>query len=247
MQSLENMQASMMTVLDHGPTYLEPWLFEGAPMRMLRGLKVHANTVSHARLVALEETFPKTRECLGHPEFNELCRDYIDYPGVTGFSLDQIGRKFAEFLDARLVADEIRDLVRVEWAWLESYHAAEAVPLELADLASLSDAAVLDMEIVLHPSVRTIGFDAPPHEVLVSEAPGLANAAALMIVRPQEQVLMSPLDFAQLAATGYAAEPVRICNLLASLGELQDDTELLPTLISLIGTGAFIGLRGFQA
>ncbi len=39
-------------------------LFAGPHERVLVGMKVHANTISHARLVALEETFPRTRDVI---------------------------------------------------------------------------------------------------------------------------------------------------------------------------------------
>ncbi|MDZ4307015.1 putative DNA-binding domain-containing protein [Allopontixanthobacter sp.] len=244
MLSLEQMQASMMEVLDHGPAYLQPDMFEGPRAIWLRGLKVHANTISHARLVALEETFPKTRECLGHAVFNELSRDYVEHPGVPGLSLDQIGHQFAQFLASRDIEKQVLDLARFEWEWLESYHAAEAAVLNLSDLAGLSDAKVLALPIALHPSVRTVRFETSPHEILAAEIPGLADAAGLLIVRPFEQVLLSSLNSAQLKAISHAGGPITIGNLLTKVGEQHDDTELLPTFISLVEAGALTRVSG---
>lgn len=244
MQSLEQLQLSMMTVLDHGPDYLPAELFKGSRADWLRGMKIHANTVSHARLVALEDTFPKSRECLGHDVFNQLSRQYVEHPGVAGFPLDRIGSLFADFLEDQQIDEAVPDLARVEWAWLESYHAAEAAPLQSTDFAGLDPESILEIGIQSHPSVRTVAFGSPPHQLLVSEIPDIADAEGLLIARPFEQVLLSPLNAAQMTALGLASAPTTICNLFAEMGEQEDDTGLLPILISLIETGALIKFSG---
>lgn len=244
MPSLEQVQLSMMTVLDHGPDHLPAELFKGSRAEWLRGMKIHANTVSHARLVALEDTFPRTRECLGHDVFNQLSRQYVEQAGVAGFALDRIGNLFPEFLEDQQIDEALPDLARVEWAWLESFHAAEAAPLQLADLAGLGENSILEVGIRLHPSVRTVGFGNPPHQSLIAEIPDIADAAGVLIARPHEQVLLSPLNAAQMTAIGHASAPTTICNLFAVMGEQVDDTELLPILISLIETGALTRISG---
>ncbi|NCN84509.1 MAG: DUF2063 domain-containing protein [Sphingomonadales bacterium] len=244
MLSLEQLQLSMMTVLDQGPAYLPADMFKGTEADWLRGMKVHANTVSHARLVALEDTFPKTRECLGHLLFNQISRQYVEIPAVSGFSLDQIGRIFADFLELQQIDEDVLDLARVEWAWLESYHAVEAIPFGLGELADLGEEAILGVEISLHPSVRTIRFETSPHQLLTGEIPGLADAPGLLVVRPFEQVLLSPINLSQIAAIAFARAPISICNLFAKLGEQGDDAILLPTLITLIEAGALIRISG---
>ena len=128
---LEREQAAIAATLLQGPDHLPAGLFAGEDAAVLRGLRVHANTISHARLVALEETFPRTRAHLGDADFNRLSRIFVEAGGAEGRALSDIGRDFPGWLDDPLAAD----VARVEWAWLESYHAAEAPPLRLADLA----------------------------------------------------------------------------------------------------------------
>ena len=91
---LERVQTAFMAALDHGPTYLPFELFGHSPERTLLGIKVHANTVSHARLVALEDTFPRTRVLLGGERFHMLSRSYLERPGVTALGLNMLGRDF---------------------------------------------------------------------------------------------------------------------------------------------------------
>src|SRR3546814_20089502 len=79
---LEQGQAAIAATLLHGPGHLPADLFAGSDAAVLRGLRVHANTISHARLVALEETFPRTRDYLGEEEFNRLSRRFVEEGGA---------------------------------------------------------------------------------------------------------------------------------------------------------------------
>src|SRR3546814_15460616 len=55
-------------------------------------------------------------------------------------------------------------MARVEWAWLESYHAADASALALADLAGLDEAELLGLAIRRHPATHVVvlASDAAP-------------------------------------------------------------------------------------
>ena len=240
MLSLEQLQSSMMAALDKGPNHLHPEMFTGSPASWLRGMKVYANTVSHGRLVALEETFPKTRSAMGEEKFNQLSRQYLEYPDVTGLSLNVIGSLFGGFLASEQVEQSVLDLARVEWAWLESYRAAEAKPLELADLGGLSETAVLDLGITLHPSTRTVAFEGSPHPLLTDEIADLCDGHGVLIVRPFQQVLLSALDTAQKTLTDHLGAPTTVGLLFARLDEDGEIFDTLPNLIALIKRGAII-------
>ena len=95
---LEREQAAIAATLLHGPAHLPPDLFSGNDAAVLRGLRVHANSISHARLVALEETFPRTRAYLGEEEFNRLSRRFVEEGGAQRRSLNDIGAGFADWL-----------------------------------------------------------------------------------------------------------------------------------------------------
>jgi len=97
MQWLDGGQSAMMQALDHGPAHLPQGLFTGSPERVLAGMKVHANTISHARLVALEDTFQRTRQFIGHESFNAHSRLFIQQPGVTGRRWRISARDFRHF------------------------------------------------------------------------------------------------------------------------------------------------------
>ena len=228
---LEREQAAIAATLLYGPDHLPAGLFAGDDNAVLRGLRVHANTVSHARLVALEETFPRTREYLGEAEFNRLSRAFVEGGGAERLALPDIGRDFAGWLGDPLAAD----LARVEWAWLESYNAADTLPLRLADLAGYDEAALLGLTVRLHPATRIVKLasDAAPL-IDPAFAPG---TAALLVTRPDAEVRLFALHDADDAALDRAKEISTLGNLIASLAEMHPDGGA--AIAALIDAGAF--------
>jgi hypothetical protein len=162
MLSLEAAQANFIDTINDGPDALDHTLFDGPIDRVMLGLKAHANTISHARLVALEETFPLTRQALGEEQFNQLSRAYAETPEARTCDANTIGKAFPNFLQMTPAGQPIIELACIEWAWLESYHAAEAVPLAIEDLATLSEAALLEQLVNWHPATRLIPISGPP-------------------------------------------------------------------------------------
>lgn len=228
---LERQQAAIAATLLRGPAHLPADLFAGGDAAVMRGLRVHANTISHARLVALEETFPRTRDYLGEKEFNRLSRLFVDEGGAENRSLNDIGAGFAD----RLANPRAADLARIEWAWLASYHAADAPALALADLLGLGESGLLDLPVRRHPAARVV--------VLASDAAPLVDPAfasdtrALLVTRPDAEVRLFAIEQAAAAAIGMAQEIEQIGNLIAHLAEQHPDGGA--AIAALIEAGAF--------
>lgn len=243
MPPLDQVQQLMMTALDEGPADLPENLFLGLPERVLAGMKVHANTISHARLVALEDTFPRTREMIGHELFNERSRQFLQQPGVTAKPLAEIGLGFDAFLMALGETAEIAALARFEWQWLTSYHAADASPLALTELAGLSSDDLLALELQRHPAAMASRFAPLVHELIGTEVPGLDQAEAILIARPQADVLISPATTLMVELLQVAEAPNTIGNLLVfGNGNPSDESEQaeksMQALVALINAGA---------
>lgn len=249
MSWLERDQAAMEQALDHGPGHLPAGLFAGSPSRILAGMKVHANTISHARLVALEDTFPRTRDLIGHVRFNAHSRLYLEQPGVTALAQADIGQHFVQFLDDHGESADITDLARFEWWWLAAYHAADAHALSLADLAGVEPAAVMEIKVQRHPATHVLLLDRPVHDLIGHEVPGLAEADAILVCRPLAEVLVAPSTRLMATLLQFAEKPTSIGNLLARTCEqdhanpAQDDLEeAMQALIALLEVGALCGL-----
>jgi hypothetical protein len=233
--SLDDAQTNFIETINNGPDRLDPCLFAGPPDRVLLGLKAHANTISHARIVALEETFPLTRQHLGDRMFNALAREFIETDIARASDINNIGHTFPEMLTDPVTTE----LARIEWAWLESYHAADAVPLTLADLGGLEEADLLALQVVPHPSTRFLQITSP----LASALNDLAGTcpAAILCIRPSAEVRIVPLEPAEAAVSRAASEEnATMGNLLAAAIEQSGDADPLGPVMMLIGAGALV-------
>lgn len=243
MRWLEHRQSAMMRALDHGPAFLPEGLFAGSPERVLAGMKVHANTISHARLVALEDTFPRTRDVLGHQRFNAHSRVFIATSGAAAAALADIGAGFGAFLAEAGESADIADLARFEWLWLRAYHAADAVPLALDALTGLPPEALLEHALARHPAACAGRFAPLVHDRIGAEVPGLSDAEAILITRPHADVLVSPASALMADVLAAIENPLTIGNLLAQMIETPDDEAarvdaVIQSLAALINAGA---------
>lgn len=228
--SFERDQAAIAAALTGGPDHCPDALFVGGRAAMLRGLAVHANSISYARLVALEDSFPHCRTYLGAAAFNQLSRVFVEGGGGARHSASSMGADFPAWIADR--ADRrAAEIAAIEWAWLQSYHAADAPALALCDLAALDPAGLLALRVRRHPAARALmlSTDAGAH-VDAALSPG---CRALLVTRPDAAVLLSPVD--PIAATTLAAADLfqPIGNLIEHLAEPEGNI-----IAALIGAGA---------
>jgi Putative DNA-binding domain len=242
MFTLKRAQANFMDTINNGPDALDIQLFSGPIDRVILGLKAHANTINHARLVALEETFPRTVEQMGAVNFNNMARAYIETDEAKQSDNNGIGAHFSAFLQNFGCDPQTADLARIEWAWLQSYHAADQMALSLADLAQFSESELLSQHVKWHPSTRLIvlGGDVP------NALPELAvakNSTAVLVVRPDAEVRLLALDNITTQVASAAENSTTIGNLLALSSEQGEDADPIGPVLTLIGVGALIAME----
>ena len=242
MPSLAEGQARFIACLQKGPAHFPADLFAGSRDRTLLGLKAHANTISHARLVALEQTYPKLHDHLGHEAFHALSRDYIGKDHILACDINGIAADFAAFLDDRGSEASTIDLARIEWAWLESYRSAEAIPLSLGDIANLAEAELLAFPMAPHPALRLVTLTGPLSPELAEL--GETSPHALMIARPQAEILFHPLTAVEQMLAEKIAESATMGNLLGHALELGDEGTAMQHIVKLIQAGALMRNEG---
>jgi hypothetical protein len=234
MPLLEAVQANFIATINKGPDALDPALFAGPIDRVLLGLKAHANTINHARLVALEQTFPLTRRHIGEEGFSQLSRLFVETDAAKACDNNAIGSAFKYFIETQPLAADAQELIQIEWAWLESYHAAEADALTLDEIAGLSQEALLNMAVQWHPATRLIAVTTE----LSHQLTDLTTQAAILIVRPNSQVQLLSLDQLTVNVALAAEKITSVGNLLALATEQQDMTDPASLLLTLINAGA---------
>jgi hypothetical protein len=181
-------------------------LFQSRLARSRLGLRVYANNAMHALVSALQDTFPVVNAILGDETFTALAVAYArTNPPVRDALLVWYGEGFPSFLD-RIAVEEApyrADLARLEWAWLEAYHAPEAVPLPPAAFTALTPEQLIGAHLRLHPSVRLLhcAHDIEPiwrrHRGALDAAAGSEHSGrsrCIAVMRPFVDVIVRPLS-----------------------------------------------------
>ncbi len=238
MPSLAEVQAGFVATINEGPDALDPALFAGDTQRVMLGLKAHANTISHARLVALEQTFPRTLETLGKAEFNRISREYCESANARAADSNTIGSEFPAFLRGAGCDPSVIDLAKIEWLWLQSYNAAEAEILNLADLAGIDETALVAMPASAHPAAFLFTLNAPLSSALPELKEQAENLHALLVTRPAAMPAIFPASRVQADIFAAAEKNATIGNLLELAAEQGDEDDALAEIIHLINAGA---------
>ena len=120
---------------------------------------VYRNNVFASLIEALKDSFPVIEKLLGEDYFRGLAREFITASPPSSPVLLEYGQGFAGFLENFPPLQEmiwLADVARLEMAWLEAYHAADARPLSSDALAGIASKKLAQTRLILHPSARLI-------------------------------------------------------------------------------------------
>lgn len=178
--------SAMRSALARGPDHCPPDLFTGSVEAVVRGLKAHANHISHARHMALEETYPRTRELLGGEAFHQAAETHLADEAVLRQPQARVGISFSDRLTGAA-----RDLAAVEWAWLEAHGAADAIAFDLEAIAGFEPRRIAATSVNLHPAARRIETVCPAQFIWEGSA---IPATGILVTRPRLEVLVTAID-----------------------------------------------------
>ena len=213
---------------------------------------VYRNNVIVSLTEALAQTYPAIERLLGDDYFKALARSFvIDHPPRSPVLL-WYGAKFPDFIEAFPPLGRypyLADVARLEWAWLQAYHAADDEPLDPQVLGSVAPERVGEVRFKLHPAASCVSSPWPVLSIALAnrfspEDPpvvDLETSESVLITRPELDVglqLMRPgadLFFRTLEThtLGQAANKA-----LAEIPEF----DLSGCLSDFLSAGAFSGL-----
>lgn len=214
-----------------------------------RRFAVYRNNVAVGLIGALEKRYPVTRRLVGEDFFRALAGAFAaaNRPGSPVLML--YGADFPAFVDAFEPAREIpflADVARLENAWVEAYHSAEAAPLDVSDLAAVPPERLGELILVFHPAVRLLRFAHPAASIWAAHqgegpprAPGDWRAEDALIVRPQAEVAVRILP-----PGGYAFASALLSGqpLAEAAAQVGDEGAALH-LVGLLEAGAVASFR----
>ena len=120
---------------------------------------VYRNNVTVSLIDALAAVFPATMRITGQDFFRAMARSHIRATPPTSPLLFEYGRAFPDFIEGYEFARQmpwLADVARIERAWLDAYHAANAAPLSPPALASIPVEQLAETALTAHPATRIV-------------------------------------------------------------------------------------------
>ncbi|MFT5511517.1 MAG: hypothetical protein ACI89J_004619 [Hyphomicrobiaceae bacterium] len=191
---------------------------------------VYRNNSAVSLTEAIADSYPVVRALVGEDFFTAMARQYVDGHVPSSPVLIHYGGSFADFIEAFEPAQSLpflADIARVEWAWVQAYHAKDCDSINTEALQAANAEALPASRLTLHPSLHLIQSNWPvvsiwsAHQIEDLEARQTAlseidqAAECGVIVRPefevQVQLVQPPIrqllaSFQDGATLGEAAE-----------------------------------------
>jgi hypothetical protein len=122
---------------------------------------VYRNNVTVSLIDALADTYPVTQAMVGEDFFRAMARLFVRAEPPASPVLALYGDGLADFIEGFAAAASLpylADLARLEMLYVEAYHAADATPVALTELAGLlaDEDALAGVRFVMHPSLRLL-------------------------------------------------------------------------------------------
>lgn len=122
---------------------------------------VYRNNVAVSLIDALADTFPVTQALVGDEFFRAMAGIFVRAQPPQSPLLVFYGDGFPDFIQDFQPACSLpylADLARLEMHYVKAYHAADAAPLALSELAGLlgDESALARVSFTLHPSLQLV-------------------------------------------------------------------------------------------
>lgn len=216
-------------------------------------LKIYRNNIYSSLIRALEDLFPAIKALVGEGFFNTACHAFITAHPPTHGRLGEYGTAFPAFLEGYEPAGALpylSDVARLELAWQQAYHAADAQPLTADALAAIPPEDMPRLVFTLHPSAQLLRSDHPAGRVWAfcqsddqSNAPDMTGGDGLLVIRPEADVdvrFLTPDAFTFLEALASGKTLTAAYEITTAV---HPGFDLQSTLQDFIATGVFAGAR----
>jgi Putative DNA-binding domain len=218
----------------------------------IRRFAVYRNNVVVSLIEALEAAYPAVASLVGSEFFRAMARIFVAQVPPKSPVMLHYGDGFAQFIESfppAATVPYLADVARLERAWLEAYHAAEAVSGAPEDLFGIPADRFEDVVLDLHPSMRLVPS---PHPIVtiwranthdgLHEDIDLGRREDALVLRLVADVEVRTLP--QAGTAGFLASLLRGRTMAAAaLEALRHDPkfDLTANLRDVISVGAVTG------
>ena len=232
------------------PEHPVPSLIKG---QIARRYAVYRNNVTVGLIRALEANFPVVRRLLGEEYFAGFARDFAQGHPPQSPLMFQYGAGFAEALERAEDLASYRylaDVARLEIFWRESYHAADAYPLDAGALASVDPEILFECCLQKHPAARLIQSKFAIHAIFAANRPDAENHVydpmqrqCVLVTRPHFDVALHAITPDQFEFFQVLMNAGRLADAMDRAATLEPNFDLPATLALMLQSGAFQSIQ----
>jgi hypothetical protein len=217
-----------------------------------RRFDVYRNNVFVSLTEALEARFPVCLALVGGEFFGAMARRYIELCPPRSPLLMTYGDDLGAFIDTFPPAAPLPylgDVARLEAALTRAYHAADADPLTVERMASLSSCDWAQSRVTLHPSVQIVRSAFAIVSIWEAHQGGVANRALdrsepedALIARPEAEVEVSRLPPGGAVFLSHLERQASFREAADAASAAEPRFELVAALARLITSRILIGI-----
>ena len=217
-----------------------------------RRFGVYRNNIASSLVEALTIAFPAVCRIVGDEFFRAMARTYVvSHPPESSILLNY-GDGFPDFIsefEPAATLPYLRDVARLERAWTEAYHAADATPLDGSAFAGIAGDRIPDIHLAVHPSLRIVRSEFPALTIwrmnvsdwVLGPVDFSAGGEDALVIRPSAEVEVRSVppggaEFVEALAVGHSLE-----NAAKAMMTAATPFDLAANLAALIGAGVFVG------
>lgn len=127
--------------------------------RAAKRFAVYRNNVAASLVNALADIYPAVAKIVGEEFFRAMALVFARSSPPRSRVLSEYGREFPDFIadfEPAARMPYLADVARLERAWLDAFHAADAQPLDLRALGELAPDELASACFVPHPAMRLL-------------------------------------------------------------------------------------------
>lgn len=213
---------------------------------------VYRNNVTVSLIDALAAIFPAVQRITGVEFFRAMARQHVRVTPPTSPLLLDYGRDFPALIESYEYAQDmpwLADVARIDRAWLDAYHAADAEPLAPEALAAIPPERLAGTVFVAHPATRIMHSSFSAVTIFAANrgegTSGQIDASAPedgLITRPDADVVVRHLSDASAVFLTSLAAGRPLGEAAASALQSSPSFDLAANIAGLIEAGAFVSV-----
>lgn len=220
--------------------------------KAIKRFGVYRNNVLSSLIEAMAGVYPVVRDLVGEEFFNATCSIYVRQHPPRSKMLITYGDAFADFLESFPPVAELpylADVARLEGAWLDAYHAADAAPFDPSMLQSIPPERLGALTFTFHPGAHLLRSDHPVFSIWSAHSEhgdtvdlGTVEQAAqsVLVTRPHWQVSVTMLPDGADLFFAALMEGATLADAAERAASAYDNFDFGQHFTGLLQTGALL-------